>query len=444
MRTALLALCILAGVSSAARGQSSPYLATVAKSGAQLHINPTNQSPATETLKEGTQLLIDHEEENGMLAVQPGAGNVHSLSWVQIQFIADYDLARPTPQNVTVAEDTTLAPGQVGSAEPIIYYRKTQVPAGTILTVIGPRATVVENGVKKSWYPVLPPAGDFRYVSRDSVKVDRPVNTSFTIRENPAAPLPGSSTGITPVSANIPPQPIATLPVIGPPAAPVGSNPAASAPVASLPAGGAQTTSVPASIPLMPPVSSKAAPAAPPKPVVNNPLWAQAEAAEQEGRLADAEKLYFQLARLMNEPGGDRDVANLCYTRIHAIREKIRANASSARPVGAPAPLAVTSTVTTVSGQLQAEGNLKPGVAASGKISHSPLWVEGRVTYVIEPSPGQQAAYVVAAPGVDLEKFLNRRVDVYGTTSPHRNLSLPLVVASNAEVLPEKKDDPSK
>ena len=40
----------------------------------------------------------------------------------------------------------------------------------------------------------------------------------------------------------------------------------------------------------------------------------------------------------MNEPGGDHDIANLCYTRIHTLREKKRSGAaarlSSTRPTG--------------------------------------------------------------------------------------------------------------
>ena len=65
---------------------------------------------------------------------------------------------------------------------------------------------------------------------------------------------------------------------------------------------------------------------------MNHPLWTQAEAAEREGRYADAEKAYFDLAALMNGAGGDHDIANLCYTRIHALREKKR-NAGAATAV---------------------------------------------------------------------------------------------------------------
>jgi hypothetical protein len=56
----------------------------------------------------------------------------------------------------------------------------------------------------------------------------------------------------------------------------------------------------------------------------------QAEAAEREGKYEEAEQLFFQLARLMNEPGGDHDIANLCYTRIHTLAR--RAGAEGNRP----------------------------------------------------------------------------------------------------------------
>src|SRR5207248_10945197 len=71
------------------------------------------------------------------------------------------------------------------------------------------------------------------------------------------------------------------------------------------------------------------------KPVVNHPLWAQAEAAERDGKYDEAERLYFELARVMNGPGGDHDVANLCYTRIHGLREKKRAGPAPTATAGA-------------------------------------------------------------------------------------------------------------
>ena len=78
---------------------------------------------------------------------------------------------------------------------------------------------------------------------------------------------------------------------------------------------------------------------------MNHPLWGQAEAAERDGRHDQAEQLYFALARAMNEPGGDHDIANLCYTRIHSLRERKRGasagstsntRAAAAEPVRPP------------------------------------------------------------------------------------------------------------
>jgi len=61
--------------------------------------------------------------------------------------------------------------------------------------------------------------------------------------------------------------------------------------------------------------------------------------------------------------------------------------------------------------------------------------VDGRRTYALETSPGIVRAYVVAGPGVELEKYENRRVEVYGTSSERRDLSRPLVVAATVELV---------
>ena len=164
--------------------------------------------------------------------------------------------------------------------------QRTKVPAATILTVIGPGVNFAEG----TWYPVVPPAGDYRYLPKTAVRFDKPANTNVAVRDT--TPPPVSPAG--------------------------GTGPAASIPGTRGSPGGNGTGSN----------------------TVNNPIWAQAEAAERDGRLEDAERLYFSLARQMNEPGGDHDIANLCYTRIHTIREKKRSlpggrSTSNTRPVSA-------------------------------------------------------------------------------------------------------------
>jgi len=174
--------------------------------------------------------------------------------------------------------------------------------------------------------------------------------------------------------------------------------------------------------------------------VVQHPLWAQAEAAEQAGRLDDAEKLYFQLARLMNEPGGDHDIANMCYTRIHSLREKKRTS-SSGTTTSAPraaignAPVPANASMTLPIGSVlpPGGGNSRPGVIASGKLTRSALYIDGPRSYALEGTPGVTLVYVVAGQGVDLYPYLDKRVDIYGTSTTRKDVSKPVVVASSVE-----------
>lgn len=400
MRARLIAIAILAGVSSTAFGQSGAYLATVTDPGATLRAGPGQAFDATSTLHTGDSLLVDHEE-SGWLAVQDAPGKLYSLSWVPMQFV-NFDKNKPIPQNVVVEEEVTLAPGLLGNAQPMMNFRRTKLPAGTILTVIGPKASL--DG--KSWYPVLPPSGDFRYIAKQMVKYEKPANTSYTIRSGndtpPSSPPPAA---ITPVGSTIPPQPVAVVPAVGgPPSLPVVGTPAVSSSVSPTP-----TT-----------------------PVSQNPIWLQAEAAEKDGRLTDAEKLYFKLAQTMNQqPDGDHDLANMCYTRIHGIREKMRTTiaTTSPRPLLSD-PSQQTKTTVSTGG-----GNQRPDYVATGRLTRSALDVDGRKTYRLDGTSGSgdPLIYVVAGPGVDLDRYIGKQINVYGSSSTRKDLSKPLAVASGAE-----------
>ena len=258
--------------------------------------------------------------------------------------------------------------------------QRTKVPAATILTVIGPGVNFAEG----TWYPVVPPAGDYRYLPKTAVRFDKPANTNVAVRDT--TPPPVSPAG--------------------------GTGPAASIPGTRGSPGGNGTGSN----------------------TVNNPIWAQAEAAERDGRLEDAERLYFSLARQMNEPGGDHDIANLCYTRIHTIREKKRSlpggrSTSNTRPVSAD-PARPT-----------ADRSLPPAAprdgetrrTGPGKLVRSSIAIDGNRTYRIEDNNGAAALYVVPGPGIDLERYVGKRVDVSGVVHTRQGLSKPYMVATGIE-----------
>jgi hypothetical protein len=382
MRHVLVAAVLAIGPGFAAAQNSAPYLATIVDAEALVRTGPSDKFPESGSLKRGVPVIVDHEEF-GWLAIEAPKG---SVSWVPIAFV-EFDASRPLPQNAMVTEDVTLASGKVGFAQPLAEIRKAKVPAGTALKVVGPKATY--DG--KQWYPVEPVYGDYRYIPKSSVKAGESARTAFIVTD--AAPP-----GLTPIGATTPkPE---------------------------------TTTTVPAAVN--------------PKTAVNHELWTKAETAEREGRTDDAEKLYFQLARLMNEPGGDHDVANLCYTRIHAIREKKRntmvppAGVPTSAPVGTPRAelpsrperperpqlLPPTKNETAATGD-------KGQWSGAGHLVLSAAQLEGKTTFALETAPGISQVYVIAAPGVDLTKFRNRKVKVLGTTHSHPNASKPYILATD-------------
>ena len=407
MRLSLLAGLLLL-VPAVASAEPGPYLAVVSDPEVKLRAGPSDQFPETGNLPRGATVLVDHEEPNGWLAVQDPPGKIYSLSWVQMQFV-NFDTTRPTPQNVEVTEDTTLAAGQMGLAQPMTHVRRAKVPAGTILTVVGAKVKFED----RTWYPVVPPSGDFRFLPRQAVKFDRAAAT-FAVRD--VSPPPAG--GALPVAA------------IGGPTGP--AQPSATGPGTTV-ARPAEPTPGPT------PTS---------KPTVQHPLWAQADIAERDGRYDDADKLLFQLARVMNEPGGDHDIANLCYTRIHTLREKQRAGvpgtttAAAAtvatrpalgqptRPAGGLPPVIGSPPGSAAGDPLRED---RPRWSGPGKLVRSALTLDGRKCYALEAYPGVPLVYVVAAPGVDLERYLGRKVDVYGLQNNRRDLTKPYVVATAVE-----------
>ncbi len=404
MRRAPLAGLLVVLFASHARADTVPYKAVVTDAEVKLRAGPSDQFPDTGTIPRGTEVVVEKEEGNGWLAVTAPHG---SISWVATQFIQDLDPDRATPKNVFVETEgeVTVAAGKVGLAQPLDI-RRVKIPSGTTFVVIGPKATFAG----KTWYPITPPAGDVRYLPKTAVKFDRPANNNFVVRVNES---------VTPV--------------------PPGGSP--SAPPAT-PAGGALAT-IPGPGTITPATGGVTAG----KPAVNHPLWAQAETAERENRLADAEKAYFDLAAVMNAQGGDHDIASLCYTRIHMLREKKR-NAGGAN---APPPNVLRPPA-------KEDRGVRPGTPVSlppaappdratddraqlsgtGVLRRSAMTPDGpnRALYALETSPGVVKMYVTAGQGVELERYLGKRVDVYGTASTRTGLSKPYLVATSVEAAP--------
>lgn len=386
---------------------ADPYRAVVIDVEVKLRSGPSAEFPDTGALTRGAAVIVEREESGGWVAVTAPYG---SVSWVATQFIEDPAPDKPTPKNVTVSADdeVTLATGRAGENQPL-EVRKVKIPNGTGLLLIGPKVQFAG----KTWYPVVPPAGDVRYLPKTAIQYEKPANNNFAVRvTEPSGPPPAAS----PPSGS---GAVASIP--GP-----GSG-------AVTPAGAGVTAS---------------------KPAVNHPLWTAAETAEREGRYLDAEKALFDLAALMNAPDGDRAVADLCFTRIHALREKRRGGATPLpttsvlqppakedRPVRPGAPQALPTATARPdkapdrpAADAPAEGAKWTGV---GTLRRSVLTPDGtgKTAYALETAPGVVKVYVIAGAGVELDKLVGKRVDVYGV-SQTRGLQKPYVVATAVEAVP--------
>jgi hypothetical protein len=406
--TVLAGLTVLLIASQAGAADPTAYRAVVTDPEVKLRAGPSGSFDETGTLPKGSIVIVE-KEENGWLAITAPHG---SVSWITTQFIEDPAPERlTTPKNVFVhAEDeVTLAAGMAGLAQPL-GIRRAKIPNGTVLLLLGPKVTFAG----KTWYPIAPPPGDVRYLPKTAVQYEKPAANNFAVHvtEN-NSPLPPPAVG----------------PSVLPPATPAGGPLATVSGPGTTPAGGVTAS----------------------KPTVNHPLWTQAETAEREGRLADAEKAYFDLAALMNGPGGDHDVANLCYTRIHAIREKKRNSGTTSgtssglqppsrdeRGVRPGPPQALPTGAGSSSNANNSTGGSDGRQLWTGTLRNSVLTPDGtgKRAYALESSPGVVKAYVTAGDGVALDKLVGKRVDVYGAQQTRSGLSKPYIVASGVEVVP--------
>jgi hypothetical protein len=414
--TALVGVVALLVASHAAASEPIVYRAVVSDAEVKLRAGPSDKFPETGTLKRGSTVIVEGEED-GWLAITPPPG---SVSWVAFSFVHDLAEDRATPKNgvIEAESEVTIAPGQAGLAQPLDV-RRVKVSQGTIVLLIGP--TVKFGSPPRQWWPIAPPPGDVRYLPKTAVQFDKALNNNVTVRvTDTGGPVPPAAGPPAPTAS-----PLATVPGPGGPA----------------PAGGVAAS----------------------KPAVNHPLWAQAEAAERDGRLADAEKAYFELAALMNRQGGDQDTANLCYTRIHALREKKRnaAGGGNVQPVKADARSATPLKTNVLQSPAREDRGVRPGTptplppgagktvganqsrpgddgarwTGPGVIRRSVLTPDGtgKPAYALETAPGVVKAYVLGGDGVNMENYVGKRVEVYGEPQTRAGLSKPYVVASKVE-----------
>lgn len=146
-------------------------------------------------------------------------------------------------------------------------------------------------------------------------------------------------------------------------------------------------------------------------------LLAQAEQAEAAGNLALADSLYRQLAQEMSQPNGDHDMAIRCYNRSEMLQRQMLTGQYASRPAGPTVgTLTSTSRVTPVPAYAP-----PPPVNTSPVVTSGPGWlrrtsfqIDGKPAYVLEDNAGQFRMYVTPQPGLNMEPYINRCVQLFG------------------------------
>lgn len=374
MRPLLLSAFALAGFAANGSAQTAQQLGSITAAEITVRSSPKVDAPDAGQLFRGTDIIVHHAEGDDWLAIQPPPG---AISWINHKFV-EVAKDKAFPQNAVVHSDgeVRIAAGKAGVNKPL-ETRKTSIPDGSIVRVLAAGVKTDDDG--SVWYPIQPLKDDFRYVPRAAVQIGGPVAENFVVK-SPKIP------SVTPASLT------ASIP-----------SPSS---YANKPAGWPAT----------------------------NATWADAEAAEAAKDFDKAIKLYFQLAKEMNSAGGDTDLANLCYTRIHAIREKLRdaggtkdnnwtaTKGDAARDDGA--------------WTRRGEAGAKAAWTGAGTLRAAKLQSGGKSYYALEDARGQLVCYAVAGSnGLDLERYSKRKVDLYGTSSYSQELRANVVSVTRVDAL---------
>jgi hypothetical protein len=344
---------------------------------------PGEHSPETGTLEPGTYVTVVAAEGNDWLAIQPPNGSISWVRWLMVepQGQPGADGTLKPPFNAIVRADksapTMLRAGAAGSNKPLDVERH-KLPEGTIVRVIGPKVKArIDAEDDTSWYPIVAPADDYRYIRRDAVEWSgTPVTNSFVVKTGDTSfkPLPGPSPTETPVRKE-----------------------------------GDWTLSVPN--------GTDPRPLSPKRDDWPNyhPTFREAEKARGNGDHATAEKLYRQVAEDVSREGSSKDIdlANLCYDRIFLMKRGNNTNSGNWDGTSAWKPSERTAERTPLTQTPRAE---RKAPEAAGILKPTRFEINRRLVYVLTDNRGTVTNYVTSG-GVDLDKYTNKWVTVRGEES---------------------------
>ncbi|HEV3260889.1 MAG TPA: hypothetical protein VG013_28820 [Gemmataceae bacterium] len=365
-------MTLMFALSLNARAETVPYETTITVPETEVRSGPSPKYYATSKLHQGDRVKVLGKENNdAWLAIAPPPG---SFSWINSRFI-DH---RSGQNAVVVGEGVPVRAGSQLINDP----PKTELShaeRGAQIVVLDTKPMI--DAENSQWLPITPLPKEVRYIPADAVK---------------AVAAPVVSTASAPPAA--------------PPAAPP------------------------------PPPAAALSP--------DDQMLQQAEQADHAGESAKAIQLYEELGRKTT----DHSLSMSCYNRSQWLREGYHgsfASAAQQHPAGSTegrliptpnypygqnmagyAPAGQASSQYTyvqdnpqraVQAQPVSYAQNPPPAQSSGPgwLRRATVFVDGKAAYVLETSQGVPMMYVAAQPSLNLEPYVGRTVELYGTVRYH-------------------------
>ena len=268
MRAALALLVAGLGVSFAA--EPVRRTATVDIDGVEIRAGHAMGFPSVGQLRKGDTVIVVREEETGFFAIIPPSG---STSWIKQIHLGKVEPGENGKANVPVAvEGAEVLAGIDKEAKPT--NRVTcRLPKGTIVETTGP-AVRVDNA---SWYPIVPPDGDLRWVPKSAIRA-----ASLTSLAPPPPYVKSEGSPFTVVPGGVRPDPAPKSPAL-------------------------------------------------PRVLTDHRLWAQASQAEKSGDYTAARSLYARIYQDLWDQKAERDAIVICYNRYTRCDEMVKKGDTTSR-----------------------------------------------------------------------------------------------------------------
>ena len=324
----------------------------------------------TNRLHQGDVVEVVQEMDGGWLAIKPPPRG--SFSWINSRFLE----RDPKDQRIWVVHSEAPVDVLLGSellnAKPSVVGKK--LSPGSIVVAVG--QPIDDNRDNDGRFlPIVPPEGELRYVRADQVTPNTPAGQA----------------GLAP-----PPTAVGAVPP-GPPA----------------PAGDFNHPATPAASAPLPPAAGGS----------SDPRWQEAQRLEQEGKKAEAAQKYTELAQQVYAE--NHDLAMQCYNRAYFLRESLQggtptppANSQLTSATAdnrlAPVPAGNPGLQANYASLQDPAAGAPPQTSTPGLLRVAGRGVDSRPTYVLQNSQGMIQMYVTAQPGVDLQSYVGRNVQLYG------------------------------